>query len=194
MAPDHQDRQQAREARRAERARRRAARRARRERGEAEEPKERVLHTRISHQLAEEIRQVADELRVPVSNLVRNVLEEAFSVVETVSENVGELLEDILDEAEAARDRYRSRSERWEEPAAAPAPGEPPAAPAAPAPPAGPARPEFADVLGWQALVLNRNALCADCGVSVERGERGFVGLGGAGSPVLCRDCGEARS
>jgi hypothetical protein len=190
MAPEIHDRQQAREARRAERARRRAARRARREQGQAEEPKERVLHTRISHQLAEEIRQVADELRVPVSNLVRNVLEEAFSVVETVSENVGELLEDILDEAEAARDRYRSRSERWEEPAAPPVPPAPAPAPA----PAAPARPEFPDVLGWQALVMNRSALCADCGVSIERGERGFVGVGGAASPVLCRDCGDARS
>ena len=49
-------------------------------------------------------------------------------------------------------------------------------------------------MLGWQPLVMNRNALCADCGVSIERGERGFVGVGGAASPVLCRDCGEARS
>ena len=181
---DHHDWQRAREARRSERARRRADRRQRRAEGLGEEPKERVLHTRISQQLAEEIRKVAGDLRVPVSNLVRNVLEEAFSVVETVSENVGELLEDILDEAEAARDRYRSRGERWEEPAE----------PAHPTAPAAPSRPEFPDVVGWQALSLNRSSLCADCGVSIERGERGFLGLGGAGSPVLCRDCGEARS
>ena len=54
--------------------------------------KERVLHTRISEQLSEDIRQMADELRVPVSNLVRNVLEEAFAVVETVTDNVGDLV------------------------------------------------------------------------------------------------------
>jgi hypothetical protein len=74
---------------------------------------------------------------------------------------------------------------------AAPPPAPDPAAPAAPA---APARAEFPDVLGWQPLVMNRNALCADCGVSIERGERGFVGVGGAASPVLCRDCGDARS
>ena len=52
------------------------------------ERKERVLHTRISEQLAEDIRAIADDLRVPVSNLVRNVLEEAFDAVERVSGDV----------------------------------------------------------------------------------------------------------
>ena len=47
--------------------------------------KERILHTRISEDLAEDLRRVAEDLRVPVLNLVRNVLEEAFSVVETVT-------------------------------------------------------------------------------------------------------------
>ncbi len=42
--------------------------------------KERVLHTRISEQLSEDIRNFAADLRVPASNLVRNVLEEVFAV------------------------------------------------------------------------------------------------------------------
>jgi hypothetical protein len=37
--------------------------------------KERVLHTRISEPLAEDIRRMAEDLRVPVSNLVRNGLQ-----------------------------------------------------------------------------------------------------------------------
>lgn len=81
--------------------------------------KERVLHTRVSERLAEDIRRVADDLRVPVSNLVRNVLEDAFDVVETVTGDVGSLLEDVLDEAEGAsrrlqhaRARRRQRSRR----------------------------------------------------------------------------------
>jgi hypothetical protein len=75
---------------------RRARRRAR---------KERVLHTRISDSLAEDIRRIAEDLRVPTSNLVRNVLEEVFDVVESVSNDVGGLFEEVLDEAEAARER-----------------------------------------------------------------------------------------
>jgi hypothetical protein len=65
--------------------------------------KERVLHTRISEQLSEDIRSAAEDLRVPVSNLVRNVLEEAFGAVERVSDEVGEFLEDVLGDAEGAR-------------------------------------------------------------------------------------------
>ncbi len=79
--------------------------------------KERVLHTRVSERLAEDIRRMADDLRVPASNLVRNVLEEVFDVVESVSDDVGDLFEELLDEAEAARDRVgraraRSRDRR----------------------------------------------------------------------------------
>lgn len=157
------------------------------------------MHTRISEQLSDDIRRMAEELRVPVSNLVRNVLEETFSVVETVSENVGELLEEVLDEAEVARSRYRGRRRRhrrhWHHEDARDvedaeeASGE--AAEAADAEP----RPEFPEILGWQPLLLNRDADCADCGRGVSRGERAFVGVGAQGlsSTILCRECTEAR-
>jgi hypothetical protein len=98
--------------------------------------KERILHTRVSDSLAEDIRRMAEDLRVPASNLVRNVLEEVFDVVESVSGDVGELFEEILDEADVARKRVararararRRRAERnREEPAAPPPhPGPPP--------------------------------------------------------------------
>ena len=105
------------------------------------ERKERVLHTRISQQLAEDIGRMAEDLRVPVSNLVRNVLEEVFSVVETVTDNVGELIEGVMDEAGRARRR------------AAPAPRQDPP-----------------DVLGWQPLILARAGSCARlCGAALAR-------------------------
>ncbi len=74
--------------------------------------KERILHTRVSEQLSDDIRRLAEDLRVPASNLVRNVLEEVFTMVESVSGDVGDLFEDILDEAEGARDRIRRRGRR----------------------------------------------------------------------------------
>jgi uncharacterized membrane protein YccC len=74
--------------------------------------KARVLHTRISDSLAEDIRRIAEDLRVPTSNLVRNVLEEVFDVVESVSDDVGGLFEEVLDEAEAARQRIASARSR----------------------------------------------------------------------------------
>lgn len=157
------------------------------------------MHTRISEQLSDDIRSMAEELRLPVSNLVRNVLEETFSVVETVSENVGELLEEVLDEAEVARGRYRGRRprRRWHREDASPVDAQQAAeaAEAADAEPDAAPRPEFPDVLGWQPLLLNRDADCADCGRGVPRGERAFVGVGAQGlsSTVLCRECTEAR-
>ncbi len=140
--------------------------------------KERILHTRVSDELSDDIRQLANDLRVPVSNLVRNVLEEVFSVVERVSGDVGEVLGDVLEEAEEARERMaqraaarRQRSQRSEQ-----------------------ARPEpsaFDDVLGWQPLVTNRPVACAGCRCPLERGQSAFVGLTeqGPSGAILCEAC-----
>ncbi len=85
------------------------SRRGRRDHWRRRTRKERVLHTRISEQLADDIRQIAEDLRVPVSNLVRNVLEETFSAMERVSDNVGEVIEEVIDEAARARERIERR-------------------------------------------------------------------------------------
>jgi hypothetical protein len=182
--------------------------------------KERVLHTRISEQLSDDIRRLAEDLRVPTSNLVRNVLEEVFTVVENVSDDVGEIFEEVLEEADAARDRIRrrhrhsSRHQRrrrssedksWSDVAEAeirddegrerpPEPPEPPEAPSqSPPPPPEPPRerPEFPDVLGWQPLVLNQTQDCADCGRTLPRGSRAYVGATeqGLSRNTLCRHC-----
>ena len=169
-------------------ARRREGRERRREGRHAR--KERVLHTRISEQLLGDIRELADDLRVPVSNLVRNVLEEAFSVAQEVGDDVGALLEDVLDEAERASERFRGfqerrrreraeREERGEEgfedergEAFAPRPQ--PAAVAE-------ERRAFADVVAWQPVVLNAPQRCARTGREMRAGEDAFLGLTAAG-------------
>jgi hypothetical protein len=181
--------------------------------------KERVLHTRISEQLSDDIRRLAEDLRVPTSNLVRNVLEEVFTVVESVSDDVGDLFEDVLEEAESARQRIRRRSrprsgftrgreERassWADVAeeeirrdeakdqtarAAPsADGAPPPSPE-PAEERQPHR-AFEEVIGWQPLVLNQTQDCASCSKSIRRGSRAFVGQteNGLSRIALCKQC-----
>ena len=172
--------------------------------------KERVLHTRISEQLSDDIRRLAEDLRVPTSNLVRNVLEEVFTVVENVSEDVGEIFEEVLEEADAARDRIRRRhrhsnrrrrssGERtWSDVAEAEIRDDedreqPPETPKPPEP--ARERPEFPDVLGWQPLVLNQTQDCADCGRSLPRGSRAYVGATetGLSRNTLCRECLQGR-
>ena len=50
----------------------------------AEEKKEKVLHTRIPESLDEEIREHAAQLGLSVSNLVRNVLQNAVGLVDEI--------------------------------------------------------------------------------------------------------------
>lgn len=166
--------------------------RARGSRSDRGRRKEHVLHTRVSEPLADDIRRMAEDLRVPVSNLVRNVLEEAFSVVEAVSENVGELIDDVVDEAERTRDRIRHRrrnahhrERRRTRNEAAGGDLERRAV----------AREPFPQVIGWQSLILNQLKSCSDCEEPIETGERGFTGMtaAGLGEIYLCRDCMDAR-
>ena len=120
--------------------------------------KERILHTRVSDTLAEDIRRVAEDLRVPMSNLVRNVLEEAFSVVERVTDDVGELVDEVIDEAERARDRMersyarrrRHRRTRAHEEPARDAPTREADASGPGVPPEPVEGPEFPEVVAWQ--------------------------------------------
>jgi hypothetical protein len=167
--------------------------------------KERILHTRISEDLAEDLRRVAEDLRVPVSNLVRNVLEEAFSVVETVTGNVGDLIEEVMSEAEAVRDRIRERQTRHhdrrdrrhrrgfrEERGRESAP------PASPAPAAEAARAAGGaddDVLGWQPLVLAKPQRCERCAALLGRGDSAYASVTskGVGASWRCEDCISAR-
>ena len=130
--------------------------------------KERVLHTRITDQLAEDIRRVAEDLRVPVSNLVRNVLEEAFSVVEQVSGDVGGLVDEVVEEAERARERLRELRRQHHGEAGEPVRDEPAAADLAR---------DFPDVVAWQPVLLNSRQRCAVTGRELAPGEAAHAGL-----------------
>jgi hypothetical protein len=161
-------------------------RRRKREWDARDERKERVLHTRISDSLADDIRKVAEDLRVPVSNLVRNVLEDVFTVVESVADNVGDVVDDVMTEVDRVGERLRDQAhryspERYEEDELE--------APAAPRQRREP--PEFPDVIGWQPLILNAEQQCAGCERSLGRGTRAFVGLRSTGlsATYLCRSC-----
>jgi hypothetical protein len=124
---------------------------------------------------------------VPVSNLVRNVLEEAFDAVERVSGDVSNLMDDVIEEAELASQRYRRYRDRVRERAheraeAARAAAATPVEPAAPAAPAAkPAADPLARVVAWQPVVLAAPRRCARTGRELRSGERAYLGLGDAG-------------
>jgi hypothetical protein len=55
----------------------------------ADERKEKVIHTRIPAALEEQIKRLADHLRVPVSNVVRNMLEDALEAARRMRDRAG---------------------------------------------------------------------------------------------------------
>lgn len=127
--------------------------------------KERVLHTRVPERLEAELKERAAELGVSVSNLVRNVLTHAFDLVGDI----------VADGAQVARSASGARR------AAAPAP----------APVAGDGRDALADVIGWQPLVLQKNAVCARCNDLLPRGRDAAIAItdGGGPRPIVCPRC-----
>jgi len=128
-----------------------------RERAEREK-NERVLHTRVPERLEAELKERAESLGVSVSNLVRNVLNNAFGLVEDI----------VVDSARIA---YSARTGLRT-----------PAAPAAPA---------EAEVVGWQEMVMNKNAVCDRCNAILPRGGDAAIAIvdGNGPRPIVCPGC-----
>ncbi|MBM4337178.1 MAG: ribbon-helix-helix domain-containing protein [Deltaproteobacteria bacterium] len=152
------------------------------------------MHTRISEDLDEALQDAARRLRVPVSNLVRNVLEDVFDVVEAVTENVGDFVEDVVEEAQHLGRRWEGRfRERTAEARARRVEVDRDEA-RAPAPRAAASRSaerEFPDVAAWQPLVMNTAQECAGCGRQMRRGDDAYLAVGGTrpGPLFLCQPC-----
>src|ERR1700727_964481 len=73
--------------------------------------KERVLHTRVPAVLERELKRFAENLRVPVSNLVRTILEDALSVADAATGNVEERLRRAASHLEKEREKLKKRLE-----------------------------------------------------------------------------------
>jgi len=135
----------------------------RRDPGERErERRERVIHTRVSERLEAELKERAANLGVSVSNLVRNVLGNAFDLVEGI----------VADSASVARSASANwRDQRVGAYAAGPAPGP--------------------TVIGWQDLVLDINAVCSRCNDILPRGADAAIAIvrGGDDRPIICPRC-----
>lgn len=139
---------------------------------EKDERKERVLHTRVSSSLDDQLKQRSRSLGMSVSTIVRHVLLNTFGLVEDIvtdSTNAALTLggRDPIDpSAPLARSRRRERL------------GEDEAV-------------DGGDVLGWQEAVLNLNAVCARCNAMLRKGSRAAIGVRERPGPraILCKKC-----
>jgi hypothetical protein len=126
--------------------------------------KERVLHTRVPAVLERELKRFADNLRVPVSNLVRTILEDAVSVADAATENVEERLKKAAKHLEKERERIKKKMEHD----------------------------PLEGILAFQEVVLAMPARCARCDKELGRGTRANLAIGESpGHPrrFVCDEC-----
>jgi len=151
------------------------------EEAEAEAPpKDRIVQTRVPRDLETTLKREARRRRLTVSHLVRNVLEDAFQLVDGVVANVDELVNDSVElvrrvgsdarrVAGAVREATRS--------------GE------------GTPDGDLSHVWAWNRVVLNRATDCSRCGRAIARGAEAHAGLSDDASRPrawLCTGCIEA--
>jgi hypothetical protein len=69
--------------------------------------KESNMAKSVSEQVAKEIKEVAENLKEPICDLVTNSVESSLHVVGTVASGVGEILGSVIDEASRLAERVR---------------------------------------------------------------------------------------
>ena len=72
--------------------------------------KERVLHTRVPAVLEQELKRVANAWRVPVSNVVRALLEDALDTIDVVGAKAEDELRGVAEKLASERHRIRRKS------------------------------------------------------------------------------------
>lgn len=136
------------------------------------EKKERVLHTRVPAVLELELKRLATNLKMPVSNLVRAILEDAVDAVDAVGQRAEGELRGVAERLARQRESLRtsaakSATERAEE-----------AREGAAAEPSCPATDASLDgVIGFQSLVLAADAACTVCGRALPKGTKACRGV-----------------
>ena len=136
--------------------------------------KDRLVQTRVPRRLEDVLKAEAKRRRLSVSHLIRNVLEDTLTLVDTVVTGGEQLVDTSVRVAgQVARDagrlatRVRLPSEEDD------APDE---AEERPKPAAAPAR-DLDHVLAWNAVVLNREARCARCDATLPKGTPAHLGV-----------------
>jgi len=152
------------------------------------EPKERVLHTRVPERLEAELKDRAAEMGVSVSNLVRNVLQHALGLVNDVVADTEQIVRSARDGLQAGVRAVRGDGD--EPLASSRFAGARSTASAVRSTIVVGVEPK---VLGWQTVILERNALCTRCNDILPRGTDAAIavldGNSPAPRPISCLRC-----
>ncbi len=143
--------------------------------------KERVLHTRIPAVLETELKRTAKGLRVPVSNLVRTILEDAVSAAQAVGRAAEDELRGAADRLGHERDKWTAGASAAGE-AVGKATAEPPAdkeedAKDIEAEASKKEKDPLEGVIGFQPIVLAGETRWSGCGAVRCPGGRALIGV-----------------
>jgi uncharacterized coiled-coil protein SlyX len=131
---------------------------------EATTRKERVLHTRVPAVLERELKRLADATRMPVSNLVRAILEDALSVAERAGGRVEEQLRHVAERMSKERESIRETVRRLD---------------------------PLERVVAFQPVVLAHPVACTRCARRLEAGDDARLGVSTEPGPLIfvCPAC-----
>ena len=146
------------------------------ESGKKKQKKERVIHTRVPEHLDEQLKDKAQGLGVSVSKLIRNVLTNTFELVDDIVADSAEIARTSHAHKTHKRNQQREDAEQKK---------------------ADNSTVENSDyrtpqVIGWQAVVLNLNAICVSCNEILPKGTAanlGLTDLPSENTQVMCNQC-----
>ncbi len=124
--------------------------------------KERVLHTRVPAVLEQELKRVANAWRVPVSNVVRALLEDALDTLDVVGAKAEDELRGVAEKLASERQRIRQKS--TEQISEAPLSSEQPSDP-------------LEGAVGATPITLVHDAVCGLTGQALPAGSEAFMVL-----------------
>lgn len=154
---------------------------------EPDRPKDRIVQTRVPRDLETTLKREARRRRLTVSHLIRNVLEDAFQLVDGVVANVDALVDDSVELVRrVGSDARRAAGVARREATRGEAPADPGAAPETGS------DTDLSHVFAWNHVVLNRATSCSRCGRAMARGSEAHTGLSdepGHARAWLCGDC-----
>jgi len=128
--------------------------------------KERVLHTRVPAVLEQELKRVANAWRVPVSNVVRALLEDALDTLDVVGAKAEDELRGVAEKLASERQRIRQKSTEQisEAPLSSEQPSEQPSDP-------------LEGAVGATPITLVHDAVCRLTGQALPAGSEAFMVL-----------------
>ncbi|MBA55935.1 MAG: hypothetical protein CMK89_15885 [Pseudomonadales bacterium] len=149
-----------------------AARRRGRKPAAADERKDRVIQARVPEDLEATLKQAAEKRRMSVSHLIRNVLEDTFTLVDNIVADSSALVEQVSRDAKRVAASVRGECDS----------------------PKTNAEALLDSVDAWQDVIVNKPGQCIECGKGLKRGQRAYRGLSPLQQPDtpavwLCTDC-----